>query len=317
LKAFSEAFVVIINNPTMRKILNIMFAVVALTFLSSLSYAQMNPPDTGKGGHGRDTVINHGGHGGGGDTTEHGGGKDTIEHGGGRDSIHHRDTVRHDDRGHNGNHIRFDIGRLLHNDSCRQALELLMTPDDAHALEANLAKLKADGDQITALRTQLKAAREAHDTATLRMLWGQVRMIMQDVGMTNKAVSDILGKYRDAITATLKDCGAHKGPHRDPNGGGTTGELRLEVKPIFPNPVSLRSAQAMSASLMYSLSADADVNITLMDATGTIINQIANDHETMGMHTAVINVAGLQAGMYLVRIQAGSVVQTQKLVIVL
>ena len=306
-----------------------MFALMTLGLLSTGSFAQNGGRDTTKhGGDHRDTTHIHWpgdpgrdtGKGGDNDhdstihnpqdTLHHGDpGKDTTNHGGRDTSIHHNGGKG----GQFGDHGRVNLDRLLHSDSCRLALEAQMTPADAAALEADLAALKANADQIKTLLGQLRDAYKAKDTATIHALAGQLRTLLATQRTDAKALSDLLANYTSIINKVWHDC-TMKG-HNTTNGNPT--DLRLEVKPIFPNPVSSKGTNAGGVvTLNYSISADADVNITVADMQGNIVQQVAQDREVAGQHTATINASSLTVGLYYVRIQAGTLVQTQKLMVI-
>jgi hypothetical protein len=316
----------------MKKIGILLFALLTVGFLATGSYAQHGGNDHGRdtthhGGldstllhhdndsndhHGKDSIDHR-------DTTNH---RDTtIHHDGGKDSTNHggRDSSIHHDGGkggHGGDHGRVNIGLLLRSDSCRLSLEAQMSPADAAALEVDLAALKANADQIKTLLGHIRDARHAHDTATVHLLVTQLRALIDAQRTQAKAINDLLANYTAIINTVWHDChNGGKGRHGANNGG--TGDLRLEVKPLFPNPVSARTSNGGGqVTLMYSISADADVNITLSDAQGTLVQQVAMDHELAGQHQAMMNASALNAGIYIVRIQAGTSVQSQKLVVI-
>ncbi len=248
------------------------------------------------------------------DTTNH---KDTTDHHGRDTTDHHgRDTTIHHNGGkdgHTGDHGRVNLFLLLRSDSCRLDLESKMTAADVITLEADLAALKLNADTIKTLLGQLRTARKAHDTATFRALAIQLKTLITTERTIAKSLADLLAKYASVINTVWHDCHM-KGDHGTNNGGGT--DLRLEAKSLFPNPVNPKSSTGGTVTLMYMISADADVKITLSDAQGTLVQTVVADHEVAGQHTATINVSALAAGVYYVRLQAGTEVRTQKLVVV-
>jgi hypothetical protein len=218
--------------------------------------------------------------------------------------------------GHGPNpHVRIEAGFFLGHDSCRWALEAKMTTEDAQDFEAATLALKADGQSIRDLMKQLRDAMRAHDSATVTSLRDQLRAAQEKIRADRDAYMQILTKYADQIGAVHKECWS---PRRSDGGRGdksTEGgniERVLKASPIFPNPVNYGG----DGTLNYELTADAQVNIILTDAMGTVVQQLTNDAEVAGKYTVTIKTAGLQTGTYYLRIQAGTDVQTQKISVV-
>jgi hypothetical protein len=320
----------------MKKLGYWLLALLAIMLVNSQSQAQ----DGDHGGHGdhgggRDTVVrreidsldriedslNHlqdtlppsGHHGF--DTTDRG---DSLppHHGmGGRDTSHSHGFG-------NGGRSRFDINRLLGSDSCLLDLEALMSAADAASLRADLAALQNDGTQLEAmaktLRTEVDSLRKLSppDTAAIHLLLSQFRVqsqaLLSDEQTQVKAISTLLANYTTQIQQVWLSCTAP--PHHRGTGQNGDSTLQLMVAPLFPNPVSLTRGSAQ-VNLQYNLSLAAAVNITVSDAQGNVVLTPANDQETAGLHTIQISPSSLKVGMYFVRVQAGTLVQTQKLVV--
>jgi len=73
--------------------------------------------------------------------------------------------------------------------------------------------------------------------------------------------------------------------------------LRLSAA---PNPFTSRT------QLRYSLPKAGHVRIDLYDATGRLVRVVSNERQEIGDHVAVLNADGLAAGVYLLRLDAGS-----------
>ncbi len=78
----------------------------------------------------------------------------------------------------------------------------------------------------------------------------------------------------------------------------------------YPNPARVR------ATIPYTLAAPSAVRLDVMDALGRVVARLVNEAaQPAGRYTAVLEAAGLVPGVYVCRMQAGSVVQTQRLVV--
>jgi uncharacterized protein YpiB (UPF0302 family) len=212
-------------------------------------------------------------------------------------------------------HIRMDAGFFIGHDSCRWDLEAHMSSDDATAFEAAALALQADNQQMRDLMKQLRDAMKAHDSATVAGLRQQMHDELAKIKTDRDAYMQLLTKYADQIGAVRKECWTPRKPDGGRGGKGTIGGGDghiLNAQRVYPNPVN----SGATVTLNYELSADAQVNITLNDAMGAVVQQLANDAEVAGKYTVTINTAGLQTGNYYIRIQAGSDVMTQKLAIV-
>ena len=87
---------------------------------------------------------------------------------------------------------------------------------------------------------------------------------------------------------------------------GQIGDLgQLAGARAHPHP--RRDGQADSATVSFSLSADANVAVTLLDASGTTVGQVeAKRWRRAGPRTVVVSANGLADGAYVVRIAANA-----------
>ncbi len=79
---------------------------------------------------------------------------------------------------------------------------------------------------------------------------------------------------------------------------------------INPNPVSEGLAQ-----LAFELKQSAKVQIDIMDVRGSLVRSVQNGNMNSGANYVSLNVAGLQDGVYFVRVQSGNLTGTKKLVV--
>ncbi|MCH7974979.1 MAG: FG-GAP repeat protein, partial [Bacteroidetes bacterium] len=76
--------------------------------------------------------------------------------------------------------------------------------------------------------------------------------------------------------------------------------------PAYPNPFN------PSTTLRYDVAAAGHVRITVFDALGREIALLVNEEHTAGRHVIAFDAEDLPSGLYLVRMEAGGGVQTQR-----
>ena len=77
----------------------------------------------------------------------------------------------------------------------------------------------------------------------------------------------------------------------------------------YPNPFN------PSTTIRYALPQRSQVRLSIIDALGREVAVLANSEQVAGTKEAVFNASGLASGIYFYRLQAGSFVQTKKLVL--
>ena len=86
--------------------------------------------------------------------------------------------------------------------------------------------------------------------------------------------------------------------------------VKTELTDAYPNPFN------PSSSINYGLANDGHVEIMVYDATGRLVNELVNQHQTAGWNkSSTWNASNQASGMYFAKMVAGDVVQTQKLVL--
>jgi len=78
---------------------------------------------------------------------------------------------------------------------------------------------------------------------------------------------------------------------------------------VFPNPFS------NTTTFTYTLKENQKVNLSIYDITGRMVKQLVNENQSQGEHALSFNAAGLQAGIYYYRLEAGDEVATGKLIL--
>jgi len=86
--------------------------------------------------------------------------------------------------------------------------------------------------------------------------------------------------------------------------------VKTELTDAYPNPFN------PSATIKYDLANDSYVEIMVYDATGRLVDELVNQHQTAGYNYSVTwNASNQASGMYFAKMVVGDVVQTQKLVL--
>ncbi|MBS1903907.1 MAG: T9SS type A sorting domain-containing protein [Bacteroidetes bacterium] len=269
----------------MRKSTTVFAALLALILTSGLSLAQH------RGGPGH--------HGFPGDTIRPPHGPMDSLHGGPMDTLHRPPFGK--PRG----------GRVGLKDSCFQVFLSQIPADSAAMITADMNGLQTDQAQADTLRHQLFAAFKAHDSVAIAAIRAQLQALHQQMTDLAKNLKSILDQYKDLLIAVRKDCGGMPNPPHK-GGPGSGGTMPLVVTPIVPNPVPTGA----TASFTYTLSAASDVNITINDLMGTAVKTVFSGNVTdTTAQTVTLDLSGLKPGLYILRVQAGNVVMSQKLMV--
>ena len=85
--------------------------------------------------------------------------------------------------------------------------------------------------------------------------------------------------------------------------------VKTELSGSYPNPFN------PTTSINYGLEKDGHVEIMIYDAAGRLVEELVNGHKDGGSYSVNWNASNQASGMYFVKMVAGDVVQTQKLVL--
>lgn len=89
-----------------------------------------------------------------------------------------------------------------------------------------------------------------------------------------------------------------------------TAPMRYELSQNYPNPFN------PITTINFSLPEAGKVRISLYNLLGEEIKTIVNESKEPGIHTIIFNANVLQSGIYMYKIEAGSFVQTRKMVLI-
>ena len=132
---------------------------------------------------------------------------------------------------------------------------------------------------------------------------------------------DLLGNNRildgDGDGVAVVDMGAYEFVARTRLSTGQGGlEVAIEGLQVFPNPChGLTSIKYTSQVTSYKSQVTYRVELTIFDLNGNKILTLVDKKQSNGEHTIQFNASTLPAGIYLVRLQAGGEVVTEKLVV--
>lgn len=85
---------------------------------------------------------------------------------------------------------------------------------------------------------------------------------------------------------------------------------RFELGNNVPNPFN------PSTTISYAIPTRSHVTLTVFNTLGQKVTELVNGEKDAGSYNVTFDASGLASGVYLYRMQAGSFVQTKKLVVV-
>ena len=85
--------------------------------------------------------------------------------------------------------------------------------------------------------------------------------------------------------------------------------VKTELSGSYPNPFN------PTTSINYGLEKDGHVEIMIYDAAGRLVEELVNGHKDGGSYSVNWNASSQASGMYFVKMVAGDIAQTQKLVL--
>lgn len=88
-----------------------------------------------------------------------------------------------------------------------------------------------------------------------------------------------------------------------------TGPAKYLLSQNYPNPFN------PSTTISFTLPIAGNVNLTIFDAAGREIEEIANKEFSAGTHSISYNAGNLSSGVYFYKIEAGSFIQSKKMIL--
>ncbi len=197
-------------------------------------------------------------------------------------------------------------------DSCFRVFLSQIPADSAAMITNDLNTIRDDQAQADTLKRQLFAAWKAHDTTAVKAIRAQLAALQLKTRDAAQNLKAILDQYKDLLMTIRKDCsGLPNPPHKGGPGSGG-GAPALMVTPVIPNPVPTGA----QAAFLYQLTAAADVNITISDMMGTVVKTVFTGNVTdLTPQKVTLDLSGLKPGVYILRVQAGNDVMSQKIMV--
>ncbi len=284
----------------------VLAAILGLVLISGISYGQRGPGHRGPGkGFGRP------------DTTHTGGGKG----------------------GDPGKPFPRPNGPFGLSDSCFRVFLSMLPPDQAALLTSDLETGRSLDSVGRELRKELKAALKARDSATVANLFKQLKDNFNAMVTLEKEMKKIITANQAILEQVRQDCMGfakrdttikpphdslddhHKNPNDSTKGGGPgnggrdTSSIHIKVAPIMPNPVHVGGTIKFMYGVEAAAGTQVQVTITISDAMGNLVKTVSDGLVDVGVHDVSIDLTGMTPGIYILRLQAGTEVCSQKLVI--
>ncbi len=274
----------------MKKSNTFLAAILMLVLASSLGFAQRGGPDDPKDttkGH-RDTTI----------TKEP---RDTVNTKGPKDGG--RPKV--------GSPRTFGLS-----DSCWLVFLQNIPADSARILVNDLDSLRSLEASSKNLEGLLRRARQAKDTSAIKRITAALRSNQQAMQELRKEVIFIMRSHQSIFIRVKNACMGEPNPRKGTPGNGDP-QTQLAMTPVTPNPVLNGGTAAFSYTLPAN-SANTQVNVLIVisDAMGNVVKNVFSGAVDAGSEQKVqLDLSGLKPGVYIVRVQAGNLVGSQKIMI--
>ncbi|KAA3661715.1 MAG: T9SS C-terminal target domain-containing protein, partial [Calditrichaeota bacterium] len=84
----------------------------------------------------------------------------------------------------------------------------------------------------------------------------------------------------------------------------------VHLEQNYPNPFN------PTTTIGYTLSEDANVDLTVFDVQGRVVKKLVRQQQTKGSYSVKFDAGDLASGVYVYRLTAGKVVQVRGLVLV-
>ena len=84
----------------------------------------------------------------------------------------------------------------------------------------------------------------------------------------------------------------------------------INLHPNYPNPFN------STTNINFELAEPAKVQLDVYDLTGRRVANLLNEQRTAGTHSVQFGAVNLASGVYIYRLQAGTIVQSRKMVMV-
>ncbi len=201
-------------------------------------------------------------------------------------------------------------------DSCWLVFLQNIPADSARILVADLDSLRSVEASTKNLEGLLRRARQAKDTAAVKRITAALRGNRQTSKDLRKEIIFIVRSHQSIFIRVKNACMGEPPPHKGTPGNGDP-QTELKMTPITPNPVLSGGTAAFSYSLPPN-SANTQVNVLIVisDAMGNVVKNVFSGAVDASSEQKVqLDISGLKSGVYIIRVQAGNLVGSQKIMI--
>ena len=86
--------------------------------------------------------------------------------------------------------------------------------------------------------------------------------------------------------------------------------VEMDLNPAYPNPFN------PSTSLSYSLPLDGQIELSIYDINGRLVEKLVDSYQFAGSYNVTWNASHISSGVYFVRLSAASNTLTQKVMLI-
>ena len=165
---------------------------------------------------------------------------------------------------------------------------------------------------------------EVGDTVRWTNVNGTHNVVADDNSFTSGSAAPAPWTFEHVFTATGNNP-YYCEPHGGPGGSGMSGVItveqpvgvsddelfvnKFELNQNYPNPFN------PSTTIRYSIPSDGFVKLSIFNTIGEEVRTLVNEFKEAGSHDENFDAAKLSSGIYFYKLQAGSFVQTKKMIL--
>ena len=165
---------------------------------------------------------------------------------------------------------------------------------------------------------------EVGDTVRWTNVSGTHNVVADDNSFTSGSAAPAPWTFEHVFTATGNNP-YYCEPHGGPGGSGMSGVItveqpvsvsdnelfvnKFELNQNYPNPFN------PTTTIKYSIPANGIITLLVFNAIGEEVSMLANEFKEAGTYDVSFNSGELSSGIYFYRLQAGSFVETKKMIL--
>ena len=125
----------------------------------------------------------------------------------------------------------------------------------------------------------------------------EFKLYRPSTGMLNDLSGDVVGWTNNSISV-LDDLSLSNIP------------TEMSLSPAYPNPFN------PSTNLSYTISQDGNINLSVYDINGRLVESLVDSYQEAGNYSSVWNASHISSGVYFVRLSSSSEILTQKVMLI-